>query len=205
MEIVILLCIVLGLVLLGGFVLSQMYNRLVLLKNRCDNGFSQIEVQLKRRYDLIPNLVESVRGYLTHERETLESVIAARNQAANGLARAAKDPGNAAAMQSFLGGEGALAGALGRLNFVMEDYPELKASQNVSQLTEELTHTENRVAFARQAYNDLVMVFNTYRQSFPVIVFAGTFGHAVDREMLVMPESAKIQEAPKVSFATATP
>ena len=134
MEILISLVVLLGLALVAGLILSKMYNRLVLLKNRCDNGFAQIEVQLKRRYDLIPNLVETVRGYLTHERETLEAVITARNQAAAGLAQAAKDPSNGAAIQSFLGSEGALAGALGRLNFVMEDYPELKANENVVKL-----------------------------------------------------------------------
>ncbi len=183
-----------------GASLSKIYNRLVLLKNRCENGFAQIEVQLKRRYDLIPNLVECVKGYMTHERETLQNVIAARNQAAGGLAQAAKDPANASAVQAWMNSEGALAGALGRLNFVMEDYPELKANENVAQLTEELTHTENRVAFARQAYNDLAMTFNTYRQSFPTIALAPTFGFASDLEMLEIADSQQIQEAPVVSL-----
>ena len=180
--------------------LTGIYNRLVQLKNRCDNGFAQIEVQLKRRYDLIPNLVETVKGYLTHEKETLENVIAARNQASAGLQSLAKNPGNVEAMKSFVGNEGALAGAMGRLNFVMEAYPELKANENISDLTEELSHTENRIAFARQAYNDLVMVFNTYRQSFPAVAFAAMFGFNQDRDMLEFADSEQIQEAPKVSL-----
>ena len=193
-------CLVLTLVV--GLAVAQTYNRLVVLKNRCDNAFAQIEVQLKRRYDLIPNLVECVKGYISHERETLEAVIAARNQAAAGLAQAAKNPSNAQALQAFAGSEGILAGAMGRLNFVMEDYPELKANESVAQLTEELTHTENRVSFARQAYNDLVTAFNTYRQSFPTILFAATFGYAQDRSMLEMEDSAQIQQAPTVSLAS---
>jgi LemA protein len=188
----------LGLLAVVGITLTQVYNRLVLLKNRCDNGFAQIEVQLKRRYDLIPNLVESVRGYLTHERETLENVIAARNQASAGLAEAAKDPSNAAAMKSFLGHENALTSALGRMSFVMEAYPELKASDNVADLTEELTHTENRIAFSRQSYNDLTMVFNTYRQSLPAVIFASAFGYSQDRELLQFADTEQIQHAPKV-------
>ena len=187
-------------VVLIGISLTQVYNRLVQLKNRCDNAFAQIEVQLKRRYDLIPNLVEAVRGYLTHERVTLEAVITARNQAAAGLAQAAKDPANLEAMKSFVGNEGALTNALGRMNFVMEAYPELKANDNIADLTEELTHTENRVAFSRQAYNDLVMVFNTYRQSFPAVAFAGMFGFSRDRDMLEFADCEAIQEAPQVSL-----
>lgn len=182
------------------FLVVQTYNRLVLLKNRCNNGFAQIEVQLKRRYDLIPNLVESVKGYLTHERETLEGVIAARNQASVGLNAIAQNPGSAQALKSFAGSEGMLAGAMGRLNVVMEAYPELKANQNVAELTEELSHTENRIAFARQAYNDLVMTFNTYRQSFPTILFAGMFGYSQDREMLEFADAEEIQVAPQVSL-----
>ena len=131
------------------------FNKLVTLKNRYVNAFSQIEVQLKRRYDLIPNLIETAKGYLAHERGTLEAVIAARNQAVAGLSAAAKDPGNPRAMEQLGSAEGALGGALGRLNVVMEAYPDLKANQNMMQLSEELTSTENRVAFARQAYNDL--------------------------------------------------
>lgn len=176
------------------------YNQLVALKNRYQNAFAQIEVQLKRRYDLIPNLVETAKGYLSHERETLESVTAARNAAAAGLAAAAADPGNAAAIKELAGQEGALAGALGRLNVVMEAYPDLKANQNMMQLSEELTATENKVAFARQAFNDQVMAYNTYRQSFPPVVFAGVFGHTSDASLLEFEDSDKIQEAPDVSF-----
>lgn len=185
-----------------SILVTGIYNRLVQLKNRCDNGFAQIEVQLKRRYDLIPNLVESVKGYLAHEKETLENVIAARNQAAAGLQSLAKDPANLKAMNSFVGNEGMLTGAMGRLNFVMEAYPELKANENVAQLTEELSHTENRIAFARQAFNDLVMVFNTYRQSFPAVAFAPMFGFNEDRNMLEFDDTEKIQVAPQVSLVT---
>jgi len=192
--------VVMGVVAVVAMVIMQIYNRLVLLKNRCNNGFAQIEVQLKRRYDLIPNLVETVKGYLTHERETLEGVIAARNQASAGLKAMAKDPGNAKALQSFVGSEGALTGAMGRLNFVMEAYPELQANESIATLTEELSHTENRIAFSRQAYNDLVMVFNTYRQSFPTVAFAAMFGYAQDRDMLEFADSEQIQEAPQVSL-----
>jgi len=176
------------------------YNRLVSLKNRYQNAFAQIEVQLKRRYDLIPNLVETAKGYIKHERETLESVITARNAAAAGLAAAAADPGNAAAIQELSGKEGALAGALGRFNVVMEAYPDLKANQNMMQLSEELTATENKVAFSRQAFNDQVMAYNTYRQSFPPVAVAGVFGHATDASLLEFEDSEQIQEAPKVSF-----
>jgi LemA protein len=176
------------------------YNKLVSLKNRYENAFAQIEVQLKRRYDLIPNLVETAKGYLKHERETLESVIAARNAAAAGLAAAAADPGNASAIKELAGQEGALTGALGRLNVVMEAYPDLKANQNMMQLSEELTATENKVAFARQAFNDQVMAYNTYRQSFPPVAFAGIFGHASDASLLEFEDSAEIQQAPDVSF-----
>ena len=176
------------------------YNRLVSLKNRYLNAFAQIEVQLKRRYDLIPNLVETAKAYIKHERETLEAVIAARNAAAAGLAAAAADPGNAAAIRELAGQEGALAGALNRFNVVMEAYPDLKANQNMMQLSEELTATENKVAFARQAFNDQVMAYNTFRQSFPPVVFAGVFGHGQDASLLEFEDSEQIQDAPEVSF-----
>ncbi|MFT6094989.1 MAG: LemA protein [Pseudohongiellaceae bacterium] len=176
------------------------YNRLVSLKNRYQNAFAQIEVQLKRRYDLIPNLVETAKAYMVHESETLEAVIAARNAAANGLAEAAANPGNAGAIKDLAGQEGALAGAMSRFNVVMEAYPDLKASQNMMQLTEELTSTENKVAFSRQAFNDQVMAYNTYRQSFPPVAFAGVFGHSTDASLLEFEDSAAIQEAPKVTF-----
>jgi len=175
------------------------YNRLITLKNRFQNAFSQIEVQLKRRYDLIPNLVETAKGYMAHERGTLEAVIQARNQAVSGLNKAAANPGNPAAMQSLASAEVGLSGALGRLFALAEAYPNLKANENMVQLSEEITSTENKVAFARQAYNDAVTVYNTYRQSFPPVVFANSFGHGQNAELLDF-DDAKIAEAPKVSF-----
>ncbi len=197
METIIVLVILVAL----AFWVVSIYNKLVALKNRYANGFAQIEVQLKRRYDLIPNLVETAKGYMSHERETLEAVIAARNQAMAGLEAAAADPGNASAIRELASAEGILGGALGRLNVVMEAYPDLKANQNMMQLTEELTTTENKVAFSRQAYNDQVTEYNVYRQSFPPVLFAGMFGHTTDAELLEFEDSAEIQEAPKVSFS----
>jgi LemA protein len=175
------------------------YNRLVTLKNRFQNAFSQIEVQLKRRYDLIPNLVETVKGYMQHERGTLEAVIQARNQAVGGLERAAANPGDPAAMRALASAEHGLAGALGRLFALSEAYPDLKANQNMAQLSEEITSTENKVAFARQAYNDAVTAYNTYRQTFPPILFANILGHSQNAELLDF-DDAQIAEAPKVSF-----
>jgi LemA protein len=176
------------------------YNKLVTLKNRFQNAFSQIEVQLKRRYDLIPNLIETVKGYMQHERGTLEAVIQARNQAVGGLERAAANPGDPAAMQALAAAEQGLSGALGRLFALAEAYPDLKANQNMAQLSEEITSTENKVAFARQAYNDAVTEYNTYRQTFPPVIFAGMLGHNEDAELLDF-EDAQIAEAPKVSFS----
>lgn len=180
--------------------LVAIFNKLVMLKNRYKNAFSQIEVQLKRRYDLIPNLVETVKGYMSHEKETLTQVIQARNNASEGLFAAAADPGDAGALKALAGQEQALAGALGKLNVVMEDYPDLKADKSVGQLMEELTSTENKVSFARQAFNDQVMDYNTYKQSFPQIVVAGTFGHGQDATLLEFEDSAAIQAAPSVKF-----
>ena len=196
MEMIILLVVVAVL----AFWLVAIYNQLVALKNRQENGFSQIEVQLKRRYDLIPNLVETAKAYMAHERETLEAVINARNDAAAGLAAAAGDPSNGAAIQELAGAEGILGSAMSRLNVVMEAYPDLKANQNMMQLTEELTSTENKVAFARQAFNDQVTEYNTYRSSFPPVMVAAPFGHPTDAELLEFEDSAAIQAAPKVSF-----
>jgi len=182
------------------FYIVSIYNRLVTLKQRYLNAFSQIEVQLKRRYDLIPNLVETAKAYMAHERETLEAVIQARNDASSLLKGAAADPASAASIGKLAGAEGVLHSAMGKLNLVMEDYPELKANQNMMQLSEALTSTENRVAFARQAFNDSVTSYNTFRRSFPPTFFAPTFGHKLDATLLEFEDSAEIQVAPKVSF-----
>lgn len=178
----------------------NIYNRLVALKNRYENGFSQIEIQLKRRYDLIPNLVETAKAYMSHERETLQAVTEARNAALSSLKQAAAQPGSADAMKALVTAEQGLSQSLGAFNLSVEAYPDLKASENMAQLSEELTSTENKVAFARQSYNDSVMTYNTYRQSFPTVALAGLFGHAVDASLLEFEDSAQIQNAPKVSF-----
>lgn len=175
------------------------YNQLVTLRNRVDNAFAQIEVQLKRRHDLIPNLVEIAKGYMAHERDTLEAVIKARNAAVTGLQGATGDPGDAQAMTAMMGAEKGLSGALGRLFALAEAYPDLKADQNMRQLTEELTSTENKISFARQGYNDSVTEYNTYKQTFPPVLVAGLTGHGQDRRHLEF-DSAAIAEAPKVSF-----
>jgi LemA protein len=161
---------------IGAMFVVAVYNRLVTLRNRHLNAFSQIDVQLKRRHDLIPNLVEAVKGYMAHERETLEAVIAARSSAVSAMSAAAANPASIMAIQGLAGAENALTATLGRLLMLREAYPQLKADQNVSRLMEELTSTENRVGFARQAYNDAVMVYNTARQVFPNSLIAGAFG-----------------------------
>ena len=185
----------LGVLLL--FVVGQ-YNTLVGLRNRYKNAFAQIDVQLKRRHDLIPNLVETAKGYLQHESKTLEAVIAARNAAQGASGRAAADPGDPSAMRELAGAEAGLTGALGRLFAVAEAYPDLKANQNMMQLTEELTSTENKVAFARQAYNDSVMAYNTQREVFPANIVAGIFQFGPAEQFRI--ENPAEREAPKVSF-----
>lgn len=187
-----------GAVVLTIFLIVSIYNKLVALKNRFQNAFAQIDVQLKRRYDLIPNLVETAKSYLKHERETLESVIAARNTAMAGLQNA--KPGDQGSIKALGQAEGQLGAAMGRLNVVMEAYPELKANTTMMQLSEELSSTENKIAFSRQAYNDSVMEYNTFKQSFPAVVLAGAFGHQNDAAMLEFEDRAQLQEAPKVSF-----
>jgi LemA protein len=193
--------IVIGVVLLAIIIaVVGVFNKLVAFRNRYQNAFAQIEVQLKRRYDLIPNLVETVKGYMAHERETLEAVISARNQALSGLQAAAGDPGDPDAIRKLASAEGVLGGAMGRLLALAEAYPDLKASENMKQLTEELTSTENKVSFARQAFNDAVTAYNTYKQSFPAVIFVGMFGHTQDASLLEF-DSQAIAEAPKVSFS----
>ena len=175
------------------------YNGLVQLRNRFKNAFAQIDVQLKRRYDLIPNLVETAKGYIKHERETLEAVIKARNQAISAAQAASAAPGNPAAMQALSQADGALTGVLGRLFALAEAYPDLKANQNMLALQEELTSTENKVSFARQGYNDAVMGYNTKRESFPDNLFAGMFGFG-PAELLQATETAEQRKAPQVKF-----
>ncbi len=181
-----------------GLWVAGIYNSLVSLRNRFKNAFAQIDVQLKRRYDLIPNLVEVAKGYLKHERETLENVTKARNIAYTASQAAAANPADANAMKSLVSAETGLTGALSRLMVVSEQYPDLKANQNMMQLTEELTSTENKIAFARQAYNDSVMTYNTTRETFPNVVFAGMFGF-LPAELFKI-EDATERNAPKVQF-----
>ena len=193
------LLFLLALVVVLALFVVGIYNRLVALRNRFKNAFAQIDVQLKRRYDLIPNLVETAKGYLKHEHSTLEDVIKARNIAYTASQAAAANPADAGAVKNLLGAETGLAGALSRLMVVSEAYPDLKANQNMMQLTEELTSTENKISFARQAYNDAVMVYNTTRETFPNVVFAGMFGFT-DAQLFQIDDQAQ-REAPKVSFS----
>jgi LemA protein len=193
--------ILLVIVIALAFWAVGIYNGLITSRNGYKNAFAQIDVQLQRRFDLIPNLVETAKGYLKHERETLEAVIAARGAAVAGLSAAKASPGDPAAMAELAASQGALNGALGRLLAVSEAYPDLKANQNMMQLTEELTSTENKVAFARQAFNDAVMAFNNKREVFPSSVVAGMFGFA-PAALLEIPaeKQAQVREAPKVQF-----
>jgi len=191
--------ILVGLVVVLGAWVAGIYNSLVALRNRFKNAFSQIDVQLKRRYDLIPNLVEVAKGYMKHESTTLENVIKARNIALAASQTAAANPADGNAMKSLVSAESGLGGALSRLMVVSEQYPELKANQNMMQLTEELTSTENKIAFARQAYNDSVMSYNTTREVFPNVFFAGMFGF-LPAELFKIDDPTE-RNAPKVSFS----
>ena len=194
----IVLGVLLIIVVVLGLWVTGIYNTLVALRNRFKNAFAQIDVQLKRRYDLIPNLVETAKGYMKHESSTLEAVIKARNIAATAAQVAAANPADANAMKGLLSAEAGLGGALSRLMVVSEQYPDLKANQNMMQLTEELTSTENKVSFARQAYNDSVMIYNTTREVFPNVAFAGMFGF-LPAELFKIDDPAE-RNAPKVQF-----
>jgi len=187
-----------GVLVVLGLYAASVYNNLVRLRNRFKNAFAQIDVQLKRRYDLIPNLVETAKAYMKHEREALEAVIAARNRAGAAADKAAADPGDPGAMKGLMAAEATLTGSLGRLFALVESYPDLKANQNMMQLSEELTSTENKVAFARQAYNDSVMTYNTARESFPAVLLAGALNFN-EAELFEIENEAE-KEAPKVSF-----
>jgi len=195
----IVLGLLLGLLVILGLWVAGIYNTLVALRNRFKNAFAQIDVQLKRRYDLIPNLVEVAKGYMKHEHDTLEDVIKARNIALAASQSAAANPADANAMKGLVSAESGLAGAMSRLMVVQEKYPELKANQNMLQLTEELTSTENKIGFARQAYNDAVMSYNTTRETFPNVIFAGMFGF-LPAELFHIEDPTE-RNAPKVSFS----
>jgi LemA protein len=193
------LVLVIGLVLVVAVIVIGIYNGLVRFRNRVKNAYAQIDVQLKRRYDLIPNLVETAKGYMKHERETLEAVTNARNQAASAASAASKDPTAAGAIKDLAGADGALTGALGRLMVVMEAYPDLKANENMMQVQEELTSTENKVAFSRQAYNDAVLGYNNKREMFPSNIIAGMFGFKFAQSWELDDEAAR--DVPKVDFS----
>ena len=198
MNTLIVLLVFVGLGLILAISIIRIYNRLVTLRNRFKNAFAQIDVQLKRRYDLIPNLVETAKGYLKHERETLEAVIQARNMASQANQKAAAHPEDPNAIKGLMGAEAALTGTLGRLFALSEAYPDLKANQHMMQLTEELSSTENKIAFSRQAFNDAVMQYNTTRETFPNNLLAGMFNF--QEAQLFQIENEKEREAPKISF-----
>jgi LemA protein len=191
--------VLVGVVLVVAVIVIGIYNGLVRLRNRVKNAYAQIDVQLKRRYDLIPNLVETAKGYMKHERETLEAVTSARNQAVSAASAASKDPTAAGAIKDLAGADGALTGALGRLMVVVEDYPDLKANENMMQVQEELTSTENKVAFSRQAYNDAVLGYNNKREMFPSNIIAGMFGFKFAQSWELDDEAAR--DVPKVDFS----
>ncbi|MGH8027747.1 MAG: LemA family protein [Pseudoxanthomonas sp.] len=200
MTILFILLVIVGLAVVVGLWGVGIYNGLVTARNAFKNAFAQIDVQLQRRFDLIPNLVETVKGYMSHERETLEAVIAARSAAQSGLSAAKANPGDPVAMAQLAAAQGQLNAGLGRLLAVAEAYPDLKANQNMMQLTEELTTTENKVAFARQAYNDSVMAFNNKREVFPSSLLAGMFNFAPAALLDIPADKAEVREAPKVKF-----
>ena len=200
MGILLILLVFLGLAVALALWAMGIYNGLVTSRNGWKNAFAQIDVQLQRRFDLIPNLVETAKAYMGHERETLEAVIAARSAAQSGLAAAKAHPGEPDAMAQLAASQGQLNGVLGRLLAVAEAYPDLKANQNMMQLTEELSSTENRVAFARQAYNDAVMAYNNRREVFPSSVVAGMFNFAPSALLDIPADKAQVREAPKVQF-----
>jgi LemA protein len=195
------LLVILGLIIAFIAVVVGIYNRLIADRNRYKNAFAQIDVQLKRRYDLIPNLVETAKGYLKHEKETLEAVISARSAAMGASKKASANPGEPGAMQGLMQAEGLLSGALGKLFALSEAYPDLKANETMTQLSEELTSTENKVAFARQAFNDMVTSYNTNREKFPNNILAGMFNF-LQAELLESTESPEERKAPKVSFTS---
>lgn len=198
---ILIVIVILGVVIVGGLVLFGVgiYNRLVTLRNRFKNAYSQIDVQLKRRYDLIPNLVETAKSFMAHERETLEAVIQARNQAQQANQQAAQNPADPKALQNLMGAEAALTGSLGKLFALSEAYPDLKSDRTMNNLMEELTSTENRIAFARQAFNDSVTSYNTARETFPAVMFSGAMGF--QPAMLFEVTNPQEREAVKVSFA----
>jgi LemA protein len=198
-PLIIALLVIVGLLVVFIGLVVGIYNKLVTMRNRFKNAYAQIDVQLKRRYDLIPNLVETAKGYIKHERETLENVTKARNIAYAASQTAAANPGDAGAVKNLVAAESGLAGTLSRLMMVSEAYPDLKANQNMMQLTEELTSTENKISFARQAYNDSVMTYNTDREVFPSNLIAGMFNFAA-AELFVI-DKPEQKDAPKVSFS----